>query len=154
VANEPPIGSLFSAFLGENPIQELLGPTGALSKLSPSQAAYITGRSFFPKLIEAPFAAGLHLAFTFAAIATAIAVIASALRGRRYLHTTAPAEPLVEELAEGAAESAAAVGLDESAALANDGNGNGWAAGHGGSGVRAGSAAAGDAEFGAASENA
>jgi hypothetical protein len=154
VANEPPIGSLFSAFLGENPIQELLGPTGALSKLSPSQAAYITGRSFFPKLIEAPFAAGLHLAFTFAAIATAIAVIASALRGRRYLHTTAPAEPLVEELAEGAAESAAAVGLDESAALANDGNGNGWAAGHGGSGVRAGSAASGDAEFGAASENA
>src|ERR1700729_998039 len=34
VANEPPIGSLFSAFLGENPIQQLLGPTGALSKLS------------------------------------------------------------------------------------------------------------------------
>src|SRR6204780_3762456 len=99
VANEPPIGSLFSAFLGENPIAELLGPTGALSKLSPSQAAYVTGRSFFPKLIEAPFAAGLHLAFTFAAIATAIAVIASALRGRRYLHTpVAASAPVAEEL--------------------------------------------------------
>ena len=35
VANEPPIGSLFSAFLGFNPIQELLGPTGALNHLSP-----------------------------------------------------------------------------------------------------------------------
>ncbi len=51
------------------------------------QAAYITGRSFFPQLIEAPFASGLHLAFTFAAIATLIAIIASALRGKRYVHT-------------------------------------------------------------------
>src|ERR1700689_291150 len=99
VANEPPIGSLFSAFLGYNPIKELLGPTGALQKLPAKQAAYITGRSFFPKLIEQPFAGGLHLAFTFAAIATAIAVVASALRGRRYLHTpVAASAPVAEEL--------------------------------------------------------
>ncbi len=114
VASEPPIGALFSAFLGFNPIKELLGPTGALQHLPPGQAAYITGRSFFPRLIEQPFASGLHLAFTFAAAATAIAVVASALRGRRYLH---PPEPLLEELAEGAAESAALFGLDESTAL-------------------------------------
>jgi MFS family permease len=87
VASEPPIGSLFSAFLGYNPIKELLGPTGALNHLSARQAAYVTGRSFFPHLIEEPFAGGLHLAFTFAAIATLIAVIASALRGKRYFHT-------------------------------------------------------------------
>jgi MFS family permease len=90
VASEPPIGSLFSAFLGFNPIKELLGPTGALAKLSPQQAAYVTGRSFFPKLIEQPFAYGMHLAFTFAAIATLVAIFASAFRGQRYLH--APAE--------------------------------------------------------------
>jgi MFS family permease len=114
VANEPPIGSLFSAFLGYNPIKQLLGPTGALQKLPAKQAAYITGRSFFPKLIEAPFAAGLHLAFTFAAAATAIAIIASAVRGQRYLHKTAP---VLEELAEGAAESANVVGFDESTGL-------------------------------------
>ncbi len=89
VANEPPIGSLFSAFLGYNPIQELLGPTGVLQKMSPKQVAYITGRSFFPHLIEEPFAGGLHLAFTFAAIATLIAIIASALRGSRYVHAPA-----------------------------------------------------------------
>jgi MFS family permease len=103
VASEPPIGSLFSAFLGFNPIQELLGPTGALAKLSPSQQAYVTGRSFFPALIEQPFASGLHLAFTFAGIATAIAVVASALRGGRFQHTR---QPVAEELAEGAAETA------------------------------------------------
>jgi MFS family permease len=96
VASKPPIGSLFSAFLGYNPIKELLGPTGALSHLSASQAAHITGRSFFPQLIEQPFADGIHLAFTFAAIVTAIAVVASALRGPR--HFSGP-EPVVEELA-------------------------------------------------------
>jgi MFS family permease len=111
VANEPPIGSLFSAFLGYNPIKQLLGPTGELQKLPAHQAAYITGRSFFPKLIEQPFASGLHLAFTFAAVATAIAVIASAFRGRRYLHT---AEPVLAEAAEGlSAEAAGLTGLSE-----------------------------------------
>ncbi|MGH3156703.1 MAG: MFS transporter, partial [Streptosporangiaceae bacterium] len=92
VANEPPIGSLFSAFLGFNPIKELLGPTGALAKLTPQQAAYVTGRSFFPKLIEQPFAYGLHLSFTFAAGTTLIAIIASAIRGKRYIHASAPAQ--------------------------------------------------------------
>jgi hypothetical protein len=109
VASEPPIGSLFSAFLGFNPIKQLLGPTGALQRLSPAQAAYVTGRTFFPRLIEQPFAAGLHLAFTFAAVATAIAIVASALRGRRYLHVP---EPVLDELADGAAELGGLVGLE------------------------------------------
>ncbi len=103
VANEPPIGSLFSAFLGFNPVKELLGPTGALRHLSAQQSAYVTGRSFFPSLIEQPFANGLHLAFDFAAGATLIAVLASGLRGRRYVHTT---HSIADELAEGASDSA------------------------------------------------
>ena len=90
VANEPPIGSLFSAFLGYNPIKELLGPTGALHHLSAHQIAYITGRSFFPKLIAQPFANGLHLSFDFAAGATLVAVAASALRGKRYVYAARP----------------------------------------------------------------
>ena len=91
------------SFLGFNPVQQLLGPTGALNHMAPSQVAYITGRSFFPQLIEEPFASGLHLAFTFAAIATGVAVVASALRGGRPPHAT---QPVAEELAEGAAETA------------------------------------------------
>ncbi len=125
VASEPPIGSLFSAFLGYNPIKELLGPTGALQHLPPHQAAYITGRSFFPRLISEPFAAGLHLAFTFAAIATVIAIGASAVRGRRYLHTPPPA---LEELAAGAAEEGGLVGLD---AIATEAPPNGVASSNG-----------------------
>jgi MFS family permease len=116
VASEPPIGSLFSAFLGYNPIKELLGPTGALQHMSPHQVAYITGRTFFPQLLEEPFAGGLHLAFTFAAIATGVALIASALRGKLYVHQV---KPLAEGLAEGAADSAEALGLDESSEVAD-----------------------------------
>jgi MFS family permease len=114
VANQPPISSLFSAFLGFNPVKELLGPTGALAHLSASQAAYVTGRSFFPKLISQPFSHGLHLAFDFAAGATVIAVIASALRGGRYVHKPAT---VADELAEGAADSAASTGLVEDEVL-------------------------------------
>ncbi len=89
--NEPPIGSLFSAFLGYNPIKRLSN-CGVLNHLPAKQLAYITGRSWcLRKLIEQPFASGLHLAFTFAAIATLIAIIASALRGKRYVHS-APVE--------------------------------------------------------------
>jgi MFS family permease len=161
VANEPPIGSLFSAFLGYNPIKELLGPTGALQQMAPAQAAYVTGRSFFPQLIEQPFADGMHLAFTFAAIATGIAVVASALRGRRYLHRPVPAatEPLVEELAEGAAQTAGLLGLDETAGRPGwSGNGTGAAparkSGHDRGGVRATSASSGaETELGTSPEN-
>jgi MFS family permease len=118
VANEPPIGSLFSAFLGYNPVQQLLGPTGALAHMPAKQAAYVTGRSFFPHLIEAPFASGLHLAFTFAAIATLIAIVASALRGKRYVYgasegveAEAPVDAVVGEM----------VSLPVEAELADDG---------------------------------
>jgi MFS family permease len=109
VAAEPPIGSLFSAFLGYNPVKELLGPTGALQHLSAQQYAHLTGRSFFPGLIQAAFGSGLHLALTFAAIATGVAVVASALRGRPYLHAS---EAVLDELAEGAAEAGGLVGLE------------------------------------------
>jgi MFS family permease len=124
VASQPPIGSLFSAFLGFNPIKELLGPTGALAKLPAKQAAYITGRSFFPRLIEQPFASGLHLAFSFAAGVTVIAIIASALRGKRYMYA---AQPVAAELAEGAALEAGLFGLDETAVLPEAGAANGSA---------------------------
>jgi len=68
----------------------------------------VTGRSFFPKLIEQPFASGLGLAFDFAAATTFVAAIASALRGKRYVHV---ATRSAAELAEAVAESAAGTGL-------------------------------------------
>ncbi|NMH99547.1 MFS transporter [Pseudonocardia acidicola] len=90
VAALPPVGTLFAALLGYNPIQTLLGP-GVLAGLSPQQAQFLTGRTFFPELISGPFADGLTLALGFAATACLIAGIASALRGGKYLHQEAEA---------------------------------------------------------------
>ena len=39
VANIPPVGSLFAAFLGYNPIETLLGPTGILKAIPAADAA-------------------------------------------------------------------------------------------------------------------
>ncbi len=84
-ASLPPISVLFAAFLGYNPIQHLLG-SHALASLSPHSQALLTGRSFFPHLISAPFRDGLHEAFAFAILACLIAAAASLLRGGRYHH--------------------------------------------------------------------
>jgi len=80
----PPTAVMFAALLGYNPIQMLLGPV--LTKLPASHAAYLTGHSFFPSLIAAPFHSGLDVAFDFAIAACLIAAVASLLRGKRYVH--------------------------------------------------------------------
>src|SRR6185437_15308442 len=79
----PPVGSLFAAFLGYNPIQTLLGPT-QLAHLSPATAHYITSREFFPHLIAPAFSRGLTEAFSFAAGACLLGAVASMLRGGKY----------------------------------------------------------------------
>jgi MFS family permease len=83
VAHLPPVSILFAAFLGYNPIQHLVGPH-ALAALSPANQAAITGHSFFPQLISAPFRSGLHEAFAFAIVACLVAALASLMRGGRY----------------------------------------------------------------------
>jgi MFS family permease len=81
VANLPPVGSLFAAFLGYNPMSTLLGP--ALQQLPPATVALITGKSFFPNLISGPFISGMHLAFYFSMVAMLIAALASYFRSGR-----------------------------------------------------------------------
>ncbi|MFL6142636.1 MAG: MFS transporter [Labedaea sp.] len=80
VAHLPAVAVLFAAFLGYNPVRQLLGPS--LPQLPPDQAGYLTGRSFFPSLITQPFSDGLHVAFWFAIVACAIAALASWFAGR------------------------------------------------------------------------
>src|SRR5436305_7438888 len=96
ISHLPPIGVLFAAFLGYNPMQQLLGPL--LGHLSAGHAAYVTGRQFFPHLITAPFHDGLGVAFAFAIAASLIAAVASLLTGRRPRPDGAP-ESLGAELA-------------------------------------------------------
>src|SRR5215469_8454182 len=90
IAALPPVSIMFAALLGYNPVQTLLGP--AISKLPASHATYLTGHTFFPSLISAPFEHGLSIAFDFAIAACLVAAAASLLRGGRYVHEV-QAEP-------------------------------------------------------------
>jgi MFS family permease len=92
VAHLPPVSILFAAFLGYNPIAHLVGPH-VLGTLSAHDQAALTGSSFFPHLISAPFRTGLHSAFAFAIVACLIGAAASALRGRRESLSVVPAAP-------------------------------------------------------------
>jgi len=78
VANAPPVGSLFAAFLGYNPISTLLD--GSLHQLPPQQVAYLTGHTFFPTLISTPFITGMRITFFFSMAMTLVAAVASQLR--------------------------------------------------------------------------
>jgi MFS family permease len=80
-ANLPPVSTVFSAFLGINPVQTLLGPSGALDKLPAHNREVLTGKEFFPNLISAPFHHGLVIVFGTAAAMGLLAATASLLRG-------------------------------------------------------------------------
>ncbi len=83
VSHLPPVGSLFAAFLGYNPMQTLLGPA-TLSHLPHATAAYLTSHQFFPHLISPAFSDGLTEAFAFAAAVCILGAFASMLRGGKY----------------------------------------------------------------------
>ncbi len=86
VAGLPPVSSMFAAFLGFNPIESLLGPTGQLQKVPAGNASTLTGKEFFPHLLSGPFHDGLVIVFLTAAAMMVVAAIASLLRGGHYVH--------------------------------------------------------------------
>jgi MFS family permease len=109
ISHLPPVATLFSSFLGYNPMATLLGPH-VLAGLPSTQAHALTGRSFFPHLIAGPFHTALVYAFVFAIVACFVAAVASLLRGGKYHYVDAtsptgaptgmePVEPDVPEAA-------------------------------------------------------
>ena len=83
VAATPPVGSLFAAFLGYNPMAELLAPSGGLHQPGVDAAA-LTSKTFFPDLIAGPFHSGLVVVFGAAAVMMVIGAIASMFNPGRY----------------------------------------------------------------------
>ena len=80
----PSLPVLFASLLGYNPVQSLLG-SHTISQLSPADAHYLTGHTFFPAL-SGPFHNGLLVAFGFAIAACLVAAGASWLRGGKFVH--------------------------------------------------------------------
>jgi hypothetical protein len=96
VSHLPPVSTMFAALLGYNPVQNLLTPSGVLSRLPAHNVAVLTGRQFFPNLISAPFHHGLVIVFTAAAIMAATGAVVSLLRGKQfYYDDTVPVTPIV-----------------------------------------------------------
>jgi MFS family permease len=78
ISHLPPVATLFAAFLGYNPMQQLLGPS-TLHALPAANAQTLTGREFFPHLISGPFHDGLMVVFWLAIVMAVIGAVASAL---------------------------------------------------------------------------
>jgi MFS family permease len=85
LSHVPPLGYVFAAFLGYNPLKTLL-PPAVLSHLTAAQAAHLTSRAFFPTLIGPAFVSSLGIILTFAVVMSLVAAVASAFRGGKFVH--------------------------------------------------------------------
>jgi hypothetical protein len=99
IAHLPPVGSLFAAFLGYNPMEKLLGSQAAAG-VNDAQWKTITGKAFFPHLIANPFMHGLRIALTASLIMSLIAAWASWMRGAKYVHDDEEHEALADQAPE------------------------------------------------------
>ncbi len=94
IASIPPVGSLFAAFLGYNPLGTLLSEFGVkASELPPGTYHLLTSKEYFPGLISLAFHHGLEVVFGMAAAIMVLAAVCSVLRGGRTIY----AEPSVEK---------------------------------------------------------
>jgi len=85
IASMPPTSALFAAFLGYNPMAQLIDPN-TLSSLSEATRNTLLSNQFFPNLIAPAVMQSLRLAFYLSAGMSAVAAVASFLRGKRYVH--------------------------------------------------------------------
>jgi MFS family permease len=97
-----PVASLFAAFLGDNPVHQLVPHPGPHAHV-----ATIYGQKFFPGLISEPFRHGLLIAFSASIIMLIIAAAASLMRGERYVHE----EPVPESIAQATAREGEALAV-------------------------------------------
>ncbi|MGC7873135.1 MFS transporter [Desulfosporosinus sp. SYSU MS00001] len=81
VASLPPTGALFAAFLGYNPMAQLL-PSAVLHNLPQASQQLILGTVFFPKLIAPAVMSSLRIAFYISAVLSVIGAVASYMRGK------------------------------------------------------------------------
>ena len=88
ISQTPPVGTLFAAFLGDNPITQLMGSVdpGQLKPGNGADVATLTGQTFFPHLISEAFHHGLVVAFSASLVLLLIAIVASAMRGKHFVH--------------------------------------------------------------------
>ena len=85
IAQLPPTSALFSAFLGYNPMKSLI-PSATLAALPAAARATLLGKRFFPLTIAPAVMGSLRVAFYLSAGMSAVAAVASFLRGGRFVY--------------------------------------------------------------------
>jgi MFS family permease len=100
-----PVGLLFAAFLGDNPVRALVPNPG------PSADPSIYDQNFFPNLISDPFRHGLLIAFSASILMLLIAAGASLMRGERYVHEDADGSVHPDSVAQATAREGAALSV-------------------------------------------
>jgi MFS family permease len=85
IGHQPPVGSLFAAFLGYNPLGTALGALPP-SATQGADLDTLTSKQFFPQLISGPFHHGLVIVFVVAIVMSLVGAVASSFRGARYIH--------------------------------------------------------------------
>jgi hypothetical protein len=101
ISHIPPVGTLFAAFLGDNPIEQLVKQVDP-QQLQPGSGVDVhtlTGQAFFPHLISSAFKHGLVIAFGASIVMLLIAALASLMRGERYVHGEVEHESVGEAVA-------------------------------------------------------
>ena len=101
-----PVGMLFAAFLGDNPIKGIVPNPGPGADTST-----LYGQQFFPNLISEPFRHGLLIAFSASILMLLIAAGASLMRGAKFVHEDALGHELPDGVPEAIAREGAAVAV-------------------------------------------
>ena len=101
IGHQPPVGSLFAAFLGYNPLGTALGALPA-SATRGADLGTLTSKEFFPQLISGPFHHGLVIVFTLAILMSLVGAAASLFRGPRYIHAERGADTMPADVGDAA----------------------------------------------------
>jgi MFS family permease len=91
-----PTGALFGAFLGENPMAQLLNLASTLpgwTALPPQVQASLLAPHFFASVVAPGFGSSISVAFLLAGGLTAVAAVISALRGQPFYYGAAERPP-------------------------------------------------------------
>jgi hypothetical protein len=77
---------MFAAFLGSNPIAQVLDGAGVLHSLPAHTVSVLTGKTFLPQLLTGPFHSGLTVVFSLATVLAVAGAVVSLFRGGVYIH--------------------------------------------------------------------
>ncbi len=84
----PPTGALFSAFLGYNPVGNIISslPHSVAAMIPPATQSTLEGTTWFPQTFATAFMPSLRISFYIGAALSLGAAVLSALRGENYIH--------------------------------------------------------------------